>query len=55
MTTTYFRMDDSQRCNGSRRNIGLKMEDVERRLLIITNLGKKFLKSFSGHAKYKKL
>lgn len=31
--------------NGSRRNIGRKMEDVERRLLIISSLGKKFLNS----------
>lgn len=45
MTTTYFKMDDSCRFSGSRRNIGLEMEDVERRLLIISNLEKKFLNS----------
>lgn len=56
MTTTDFKRDDSYGFSGRRRNIGLKMEDMERRLLIIRSLEKKSLNCFfPGHAKYKKL
>lgn len=49
LTTTYFEADDSYRFSGSRRNIGLEMEDVERKLLIISSSEKKFLNSlFQG-------
>lgn len=41
MTTTDFKRDDSYGFGGRRRNIGLEMEDMERRLLIISSLEKK--------------